>query len=322
MRSRTGVLATRWSRAPLAAGLLIATAACAGDEPEAVEEASTPPAAAVDASPVSLTVDGFSTPESALFDQSGGVYLVSNINGAPTDKDGNGFISRVTPEGTVENLRWIAGGEQGATLNAPKGMALKGDTLFVSDIDVVRMFNRTTGQPLGERAVPGAVFLNDLDVGPDGTLYVTDSGIRFTASGMEQAGTDAVYRFGPDGQPVAVARGTELTGPNGVAGTEEGVIVVPFGGNQVYRLGADGARTNVAQLPAGQLDGVVRLADGSLLVSSWEGSAVYRVDAAGQATPVVEGVTSPADIGYDSARNRVLIPLFQGNQLRIESLPQ
>lgn len=321
MRSTSGDLRTRWTRLPLAAGLLIATAACGGDQPEPVEEAPTAEVAAVDAAPVSLTVDGFSTPESARFDEAAGVYLVSNINGSPTDKDGNGFISRVTPEGSVENLRWIAGGE-GVTLNAPKGMALKGDTLFVSDIDVVRMFHRTTGQPLGERAVPGAVFLNDLDVGPDGTLYVSDTGVRFAAGGMEQAGTDAVYRFGPDGQPVPVARGTELTNPNGVVATEEGVIVVPFGGNQVYRLGASGERTELAQLPAGQLDGVVRLDDGSLLVSSWEGSAVYRVDPAGHATPVVQGVSSPADIGYDNARNRVLIPLFQGNQLRIESLPR
>lgn len=322
MRSRTGVLVTRWSRAPLAAGILIATAACGGGEPEVVDEAPAPAAVAVDAAPVSLTVDGFSTPESALYDPAGEVYLVSNINGAPMARDGNGFISRVTPEGSVENLRWIAGGEQGATLNAPKGMALKGDTLFVSDIDVVRMFHRTTGQPLGERGVPTAVFLNDLDVGPDGVLYVSDTGVRIGPDGMEQAGTDAVYRFGPDGQPVAFARGTDLMNPNGLAATADGVIVVPFGGNQVYRLGAGRERTNVAELPAGQLDGVVRLPDGSLLVSSWEGSAVYRVDAAGQATPVVEGVNSPADIGYDAVRNRVLIPLFQGNQLRIQSLPQ
>ena len=62
------------------------------------------------------------------------------------------------------------------TLNAPKGMALRGDTLFVADIDILRMFNRRTGAPLGgvDVAERGATFLNDVAVGPDGSLYITD----------------------------------------------------------------------------------------------------------------------------------------------------
>src|SRR5690606_21634879 len=98
------------------------------------------------------------------------------------------------------------GGQNGVTLHAPKGMAIKGDTLFVADIDTVRMFHRETGAVLGARGVPGATFLNDIAVGPDGTVYVSDSGLRGGAQGLESAGTDAVYRFGPDGAPQAVAR--------------------------------------------------------------------------------------------------------------------
>lgn len=305
-----------------ALALLVGTAGCGGEEevePAPVRAAET--AAAVPADSVSLTVEGFSTPESALFDESAGVYLVSNISGAPMDQDDDGFISRVTPDGQVESLRWIDGQSASVTLDAPKGMGVKGDTLFVSDIDVVRMFHRTTGQPLGERAVPGATFLNDIAVGDDGAVYVTDSGIRITPGGMEQAGTDAVYRFGPDGTPTAVARGTHLQSPNGIVAGGGRVIVVPFGGNEVYRL-ENGERTRIAQLPQGQLDGVVSLADGSLLVSSWEGSAVYRVDASGQATAVIENVSSPADIGFDSVRDRVLVPLFQDDRLLIRTLRQ
>jgi hypothetical protein len=220
----------------------------------------------------------------------------------------------------VENLRWIDGASAGVTLNAPKGMGLKGDTRFVSDIDVVRMFHRGTGPALGERAVPGATFLNDIAVGDDGTVYVSDSGIRFSQSGPEQTGTDAVYRFGPDATPTVLARGANLHSPNGLAVDGDQVVVVPFGSNEVYRLDTSGERTVIAQLRGGQLDGVVRLQDGSLLVSRWEASAVYRIDAGGQAAAVVEDVSSPADIGFDPERNRVLIPLFQGNQLRIQTL--
>jgi hypothetical protein len=52
---------------------------------------------------------GFKTPESILHDAVGDVYLVSNINGTPSAKDNNGFISRVSPDGKVQTLKWIEG---------------------------------------------------------------------------------------------------------------------------------------------------------------------------------------------------------------------
>jgi hypothetical protein len=74
-------------------------------------------------------------------------------------------------------------------------------------------------------------------------------------------------------------------------------------------------------LPAGQLDGVLRLQDGSLLISSWEGKAIYRVSATGQVSTVFENIESPADIGWDSRRNRVLIPIFMGNAIDVREIP-
>ena len=152
--------------------------------------------------PSSITVAevGLQTPESVLHDPVADVYIVSNINGSPTDKDNNGFLSRITPDGEVAELKWVEGGRDGVTLHAPKGSAIKGDTLFVADIDTVRMFHRETGAMLGARGVPNATFLNDMTVGPDGTVYVTDMGVRAGAQGFEPSGTAAVYRFGPDGQ--------------------------------------------------------------------------------------------------------------------------
>jgi hypothetical protein len=50
-----------------------------------------------------------------------------------------------------------------------------------------------------------------------------------------------------------------------------------------------------------------------LLVSSWEGKAVYRGKAGGEFTAVFTELTAPADIGFDTRRNRVLVPRFQEN---------
>ncbi|MFO7261048.1 MAG: hypothetical protein DIU52_007815 [bacterium] len=301
--------------------LLAATLAAAcerGGQP--AEEPATESAAETMPTPSSITVAevGLQTPESVLHDPVADVYIVSNINGNPTDKDNNGFLSRITPDGEVAELKWVEGGRDGVTLHAPKGMAIKGDTLFVADIDTVRMFHRETGAVLGARGVPNATFLNDVTVGPDGTVYVTDTGVRPGPAGFEPAGTAAVYRFGPDGQPEVVAQGDVLSGPNGIVADEQGLIVVPFGGNWPVRIDASGNITLMDSLPAGALDGVVLLDDGSLLVSSWDGRAVYHV-MPGHTVVAVDDVESPADIGFDRQRNRVLIPIFNGNRLEIRS---
>mgnify|MGYP001097215932 CR=1 FL=1 len=262
---------------------------------------------------------GLQTPESVLHDTEADVYLVSNINGAPTDVDGNGFISKVSPDGAISALKWVDGQAEGVTLNAPKGLAIKGDTLFVADITFVRAFNRVSGEPLGSWEVPGSTFLNDLTVGADGTVYVSDSGLN---PDFSSSGTDAVYRL-EDGGPMTVIQDTSLAGPNGLAAMGDELVVVGFSGSTIKTVPtAGGEPTSVATIPGGQLDGVIVLDDGSMLVSSWETSTVYHVPAGGAGEPVavVEDVPSPADIGWDAERSRILIPVFTESRLELHRL--
>ena len=296
-------------------------AACGG------EQAKTPAppaqtAAAVPAGPITLADSTVKTPESVLYDPIADVYLASNINGGPLDKDNNGYISRVSPEGKTLTVKWIAGGQNGVKLDAPKGTTFRGDTLFVADITVVRLFNRNTGAPVGEWPIPGATFLNDMGTGPDGTIYLTDSGMKSDGKGgFAPTGTDAVYTFDSKGKPVVIAKNKDLAGPNGVLGDSTGVTVVTFGGPLVYHLDKKGKRTNLPNTPKGSLDGIVRLADNSILVTSWEANAIYRLAAGGTAwTTAVDTATSPADIGYDTKRSRVLIPNFTQSKLVFREL--
>lgn len=272
--------------------------------------------AAVD---TAMTVaDSFRTPESVLYDAAADVYFVSNINGTPSAKDGNGFISKVGPDGHVIALQFIQGGRDSVTLNAPKGMGLHGDTLFVADVDNVRMFDRNTGHPLGAIAVPGATFLNDVDVWRDGTLWFTDSGLKpdFSASG-----SDAVYMRGTSGAVRKLAAGAALGHPNGVLADSSGATVVTFGSGEVYHLDLQGNRTAMAKPPAGQLDGVVRTADGTLFISSWADSSVVGMKPGEAMYMMVQHpIESPADIGLDSKRHRLLIPVFNGNRVEIRPI--
>src|SRR3990172_1540484 len=85
------------------------------------------PAAA--AGPAKLwEVTGLEAPESALPDPEAGVVYVSSVGGASGDKDGNGFISKVSLDGKKVSLKRAAG------LDAPKGLARAGERLYVADI--------------------------------------------------------------------------------------------------------------------------------------------------------------------------------------------
>jgi hypothetical protein len=252
---------------------------------------------------------GFSTPESVLHDPESDLYLVSNINGGPGDKDGNGFISRLSPQGEVLGLKWIDGRAEGVTLNGPTGMALAGDVLYVADVDVVRSFERDTGAPLGEIVIPGAVFLNDVAAADDGILYVSDSG------------GDAIYRITPGGAVDAFAPDQRFAGPNGIQVQGDAVRVANYGGTSVFGLDSDGQLVADWDLPMGGLDGLLWLEDGSMLVSSWDASAIYLIDPAGDVSDLFSPITSPADIGLDSKRNLLLIPHFQHNSVEAKPLP-
>src|SRR5262249_39804612 len=153
-------------------------------------------------------------------------------------------------------------------LDAPKGMAIAQGVLYVADLNTVRKFDVKTGAPKGDIPIAGATFLNDMSAGADGKVYVSDSGIKVTESGMEPTGTDAVYVI-DKGKAKPLAKSKELGGPNGVLATDKGLLVVSFGG-ELYRLDKDGKRADVTKLPEGGLDGLVAVGD-TLYISSWKG---------------------------------------------------
>lgn len=271
--------------------------------------------------PELVTLSGFQTPESVRYDPAADLYLVANIYGAPLAADGNGFISRVKPDGTIAALKWIDGAKEGITLNAPKGMALSGGILYVADLTHLRKFDQKTGAPKGAIEIEGATFLNDVASGPDGKIYVSDSGLKQGDKGFEPSGTDAVYEIDGDaGTATALAKGDDLDRPNGLMVDADGVWVVTFGRGELYRIGEGGKRESVHKLPAGSLDGIVALPDGQLLISSWATKTIYRGPKHGPFRPAIEKLNAPADIGYDSKRHRLLVPRFNDHTVELRML--
>ena len=117
---------------------------------------------------ITETPSVFKTPESVKFDRIKGILYVANINGKPSEKDGNGFISKLNINGEILDLKWIT------ELNAPKGMGIFDDKLYVTDIDKLVEISISEGKIIQRFLAKDAEFLNDIDIDKNGNVYVSD----------------------------------------------------------------------------------------------------------------------------------------------------
>lgn len=275
------------------------------------------PAALVFAAPAAaqqVVADvGFEGSEAVRYDAADDRYVVTNLG--PRGPGNDGFVSLLSPDGAVLDLKWIEGGVNGVSLHDPLGLFIRGDEIHVLDPKAVRVFDRRTGAPLRTVDVPDAVRLNDLYVTEAGVAYVTDSGSNDAAG--------ALYRIQADGTvQTFVERSADLNRVNGVAVTADGLVV--HGGLLSDVLTFRNAETaeivREITLPTGRIDGVVALADGGLLVASQDGHNVYHVNAEGEARAVAGDIAVPAAIGYDTRRGRLLVPQIVASSLTIFDL--
>ncbi len=259
-------------------------------------------------------VEGFVAPEAVRYDPDQDVYFVSNWGtGNPGATDNNGFISRMRPNGSVENLRFIAGGAGGVSLHAPRGMTIVGDTLWVADADAVRGFDRRTGAVLAtvDFTALDRGFLNDVAADADGAVYVTDTG------------RNKIYRV--RGGPTLVLTDVLLGSPNGITwdAANRRFLVVPFGGGHTIRAWTPGSTemVSVGTSPGARFDGVEILSGGRLLVASQADTSLHLF-VAGTGRAIIRTGGPPADIAVDTRRNRVAVPIVALNRVEIWDLPR
>jgi sugar lactone lactonase YvrE len=311
-----------WSA--LASALVLGALSCGRDK-DAAKPASKVPVVDSTAPGRTATVNGFKTPESVRYDSAGDVFYVSNINGSPLGKDNNGFISRMKPDGTIDSLQLIAGGRDGVTLNAPKGLALIGDTLWVADIDVVRAFNVKTGAVVANVDLTSlkALFLNDICVGGDGALYVTDTGIKPSGESMAHVpGGDKIFRIDAAHHATVALVSDSLHWPNGITWDASGkrFIVVPYDKvPQILAWRPGAPQPVIIGYGSGQFDGVEILADRRLILTSWADSTVSIRD--GNVRQAIKDLPSPADIGVDTRRMHLAVPLLTKDRVEILTIP-
>jgi sugar lactone lactonase YvrE len=217
------------------------------------------------------------------------------------------------------------------TLDSPMGLAILGDTIWVADVDVIRGFNKRTGAHVADVDFKplGAKLLNDVCIGPDGSVLVTDLGITVDSSGRTtHTSQDRIYQVpvlavpGRSRNTNIALRSDALQGPNGV--TWDPVrgyyIVVSFLGNKIFSFMPNGTPRVIGTGP-GKFDGVEVLHDGRVLVTSWADSSLLVLQN-GRLIPVITGAPEPADIGVDTKRHRVGIPLSGSGVVEVFEIPQ
>ena len=288
----------------------VALASCGGS-PEPAQQSqpaqqsaatpSTSPAPATQPPPAKAgwTVQDMRTPESVYLDEASGYLYVSQINGNPAEKDGNGRISKLGLDGSVVSADWVTG------FNAPKGLRSYGGLLWVADIDEVISIDIASAKILSRIRVEGAKFLNDVAAGPDGTIYVSDT----MAS--------RIYAI-KDGKASMFAEGEQLEYPNGLFVDGEKLIVGGWGKpeadfstkvpGRLYMLDLKTKqKTLISKQPLGNIDGVEQEARGGFLVTDYMAGKVIQVAPTGESRLVRQFKPGLADHTFLYAQGDILI---------------
>jgi sugar lactone lactonase YvrE len=265
-------------------------------------------AAAVAAPKLLWETKGLAQPESVVEDPATGVIYVSNINGAVMQKDGNGFISRLTADGKMLERQWVKG------LNSPTGLALHDRTLYAADVDQLIEINAASGEILKRYDAKGAVFLNDVVVDDEGAVYVSDTPMN------------TIWRL-KDGSFEPWLANDALNGPNGLLVQGNTLIVASLG-----KIQSQGQKKELGTLLAvslddqkvskigkgeliGNLDGLQAIQPGVYLVTDWAQGALYRVDAKGKVDELIDLNQGSADLSYLPGKKMLLIPMMLDNSL-------
>lgn len=153
-------------------------------------------------------------------------------------------------------------------------------------------------------------------------MYITDTGILMTPKGVIHKGGDRIFRI-QNGTVTVIASGNALGRPNGITWDKEAkrLIVVSFDPfhSEMYSMGVSGERRRLAE-GTGKFDGIEPLGGGRFMVASWNDSSV-RLLGRGVSQRIANNVMQPADIGFDTRRNRLAIPVGPLNQMQLWQLP-
>jgi hypothetical protein len=233
------------------------------------------------------------TPESVYFDGNNQVLYVSNINGTdPWAMDGNGSIGKVGLDGKIIAVDWVTG------LNSPKGIGVLNGKLYVADVTGVAVIDIQKGAIEKRIEVSDSAGLNDLSVGSDGVVWVSDSKNK------------RIYRIENDQPEIYL---DSLQGPNGVLMHDDALYFLDAG--TAYKTNPDRSLVKLADSMDESTDGIENVGANDFIVSCWMG-VIYYVNGSGEKQMLLDTrkeKINAADIGFDAGKKIVYVPTFWKN---------
>lgn len=242
------------------------------------------------------TTTDLEVPESVKYDKERDCIFVSNVSGKPSDKDGNGFISKLSAKGEIIKLKWVDG------LDAPKGMAINGNHLFVSDIDALVVIDIKKAKVIKRVHQPQASFLNDVTIIHTGDVLVSDSG------------TSTIFVL-KDDQLVVWLKDEAWGRVNGLFAEKDYVLLGTD--TDIVKIDVALKACEVFVETGGQADGIEADGKGGYYYTFWKGEMYYYFP--GSQPQLLLNTTADnvqsADIGYNPNTGEILVPTFFANQV-------
>lgn len=251
----------------------------------------------------SKTITDLQMPESAIAAPDGRVF-VTEIG--EFGKAGDGKVTVIDKSGQKTTLA--------TGLNDPKGIDLWNNELYIADVDHVVKVDMKGNITVIAKAkdFPGKpVFLNDMEIDGNGTLYVSDSG---TDDG-ENAG---IYQITQAGKVSEILDDkSAIKRPNGLLmDGNDTLLVADFGTGDLYRTNISTGTTEALNKGFGGADGLVRDSKGYLYVSDWQNGKVWQL-VEPKATPQLlsDDFVSAADISLSADGQYLMVPDMKGSKL-------
>ncbi len=235
--------------------------------------------------------------ESVIYDPVSDFIYSTNIDGDYMAQDGVGSISKIDLDGNVVEHDWVSG------LNGPSGTGIYNGKLYVGDMDKILEIDIASAEILKAYPVPEAKRLNDLGLGEDGTVYVSDTG------------GNQIFML-KDGKLTKMTE--NLESPNGILIHNGKMLVTNWNGKSLNLYDMDSGQSQQIAEDIDGPDGIEALDNDNYLVSGYQG-VIYIVNANGIKTKLLdttkEGIIA-ADIGYDVDKGLLLIPTMTRKTVR------
>ncbi len=254
---------------------------------------------------------GFIGPESVVFNSTRQEFFVSNMGTYGKDATpGDGFISRVSAEGKILELKWATG------LDDPKGLALANGRLYVGDEPALVEIDLVTGKILARYAPPDGVGnFNDCTADPEGNVYVC-SGRLDTVFRLHAGKFEAWYKLDKP----------KTGGLNGLKAEKDRLLLGGWsvhdtaGAEQLGHIStvayADHALSRLGTQPVCHIDGLEPDGKGGYTATDWLTGDVVHVSADGKPSLIMKLVQGTADHTYLIDQQLLIIPLMKNNVLR------